>query len=169
MMPMRFVWPILAFLICLAMGDAMAAPRAALIVVDKSDRIMHLLDQHGVVIRSYRNIALGGAPEGHKTHEGDERTPEGLYYISGRNPNSQYHLALKISYPNPDDTRRARAMGKNPGGQIMIHGYPNGTGFLGTIQRGGKDWTNGCIAVTNRQMDEIWRLVPDGIPIDIRP
>ena len=144
----------------------MAAPgdRADAVRVDKSDRRLDLM-RDGAVIRSYR-IALGGAPEGHKAREGDERTPEGAYLIDWRNPQSIAHLSLHISYPNPEDSARAAAAGVDPGGAIMIHGLPNGWGFLGALHLLW-DWTDGCIAVTNAEMREIWSLGPDGTPIMI--
>lgn len=134
------------------------AQRADRIHVVKSERRMDLL-RDGKVLRSYR-IGLGDAPVGHKRQQGDERTPEGDYRISGRNPSSRFHLSLRVSYPNAADRRQARARGVDPGGDIMIHGgsalYP-------------ADWTDGCIAVTDRQIEEIWRLVPTGTPIRIDP
>jgi murein L,D-transpeptidase YafK len=113
------------------------------------------------VVRSYR-IALGREPFGHKVQEGDGRTPEGSYLIDRRNPRSAYHLSLHISYPNEADRARAAALGIDPGGDIMIHGLSNG-------ERKEGDWTRGCIAVTNEEMDEIWELVEDGTPIEINP
>lgn len=134
------------------------------IVVIKSQRIMRLL-RKGEVIREY-SISLGKNPVGHKVRQGDNRTPEGLYIISGRNPKSAYHLALRISYPDPIDVINARAMGVKPGGNIMIHGLPNGVKNKYLMER---DWTNGCIAVSNEEIEEIWNLVPDGTPIEILP
>jgi len=113
------------------------------------------------VLRSYR-VALGREPVGHKEREGDGRTPEGRYTIDLRNPKSRYHLALRISYPNEADRARAREMGVDPGGDIMIHGLKDG------LPRE-HDWTQGCIAVTDGEMDEIWSLVPEGTPIVINP
>lgn len=144
---------------------AAAHERADLIRVWKSERRLELW-RDGAVIRSYR-IALGGAPEGHKAREGDQRTPEGDYVIDWRNPGSIAHLSLHISYPDADDLARAAAEGVPPGGMIMIHGILNGWGFLGPLHRL-YDWTDGCIAVTNAEMREIWSLVPDGTPIEIR-
>jgi len=119
------------------------------------------------VIKSYR-IALGGTPVGRKEQQGDHKTPEGLYTIVGRNPSSQYHRALRVSYPNAEDRARAAKRGVPPGGDIMIHGLPNGYGWVG---RGhlAKDWTDGCIAVTDQEIEEIWTLVADGTPVEIRP
>jgi murein L,D-transpeptidase YafK len=120
-----------------------------------------LLLRGNVVLRSYR-IALGREPVGHKQSEGDGRTPEGQYLIDRRNPKSKYHLALHISYPNADDVARAQAAGVEPGGDIMIHGLKDGEHREG-------DWTQGCIAVANEDMEEIWGLVPEGTPIVIEP
>lgn len=145
---------------------AAAAVQADAIEVLKSAREMRLL-REGWVLRSYP-IALGGAPAGPKRQEGDERTPEGVYRIDWRNPNSVAHLSLHISYPDAEDRARARAAGVAPGGSIMIHGLPNGWGFFGALHRR-LDWTDGCIGVTNAEMREIWALVPDGTPIRIAP
>lgn len=146
---------------------AMAAvdDQADAIYVDKSDRVLRLL-KNGVTIKSYQ-ISMGGNPTGHKTQEGDERTPTGSYEIDWRNENSIAHLSLHISYPNADDVSQAKARNVSPGGNIMIHGILNGWGFLGPLQQHW-DWTNGCIAVTNSEMREIWSLVPNGTPITIR-
>ena len=125
------------------------------VVVHKSQRVMHLLSGESVM-RTYR-VALGRDPVGHKEREGDGRTPEGRYTVDRRNPNSKYHLALHISYPGPAD------LGPDPGGDIMIHGLKPG------VDHPASDWTQGCIAVTNSEMEEIWELVADGTPIEILP
>src|SRR5262245_47545056 len=135
-------------------------------LVEKAARRLTLL-AGGKPIRSYR-ISLGGNPIGAKQQEGDERTPEGLYTINARNPNSSFHLSLQISYPNAKDRARAAAAGVNPGGLIMIHGIGNGLGWLGALHRLA-DWTDGCIAVTNAEIEEIWELVPVGTSVEIRP
>jgi murein L,D-transpeptidase YafK len=119
------------------------------------------------VMRDYE-IALGGSPVGPKRHHRDGRTPEGRYRIDSRVEDSAFHRALHISYPNPDDLEFARRAGVDPGGDIMIHGLPNGEGWIGDAHRE-YDWTNGCIAVTDDEMSEIWELVDDGTPIEIRP
>jgi murein L,D-transpeptidase YafK len=134
--------------------------RANQIVVHKSRREMLLLRGHSI-LRSYR-ISLGRDPVGHKLQEGDGRTPEGRYTIDRRNPKSKYHLSLHISYPEAHDIARAHEAGVEPGGDIMIHGLQDG-------QTDPSDWTQGCIAVSNEAMDEIWDLVPDGTPIEILP
>lgn len=136
------------------------------IVVEKGARRMLLLD-HGKTVRTYR-IALGRDPQGHKQQEGDSRTPEGVYIIDARNPESRFHLSLRVSYPNAEDRRRAAARGVSPGSDIFIHGLPNGDGDAGR-DYAGRDWTDGCIAVTNAEIREIWALVKDGTPIEIRP
>jgi murein L,D-transpeptidase YafK len=147
-------------------GMAVDAP-VAKILVHKAKHRMELLDEHGRLVRRYR-ISLGGQPIGHKTEMGDEKTPEGHYVISGRNPHSNYHLSLRISYPNMEDMVQAYGRGVLPGGDIMIHGLPNGLGWFGTEHRR-YNWTDGCIAVTDEEMEEIWHLVPDYTPIEIRP
>lgn len=134
--------------------------------VDKSERTLVLLSGE-TVLKRYE-ISLGGAPEGHKRQEGDERTPEGVYRLDSRNPRSSSHLALHISYPATADSAQAASRGVSPGGMIMIHGIRNGAGWLGRLHRA-VDWTDGCIAVANWEMDEIWRAVPVGTPIEIRP
>lgn len=138
--------------------------RADRIEVHKAARRLDLL-RDGQVIASYR-IALGFAPVGNKEREGDGRTPEGTYVIDWRNPQSRFHLSLHISYPDAADRARAARAGIDPGGDIMIHGQPNGMRGLASGHPD-KDWTVGCIAVTNREMREIWARVPDGTPIVI--
>lgn len=140
--------------------------RADRVVVLKAERQLLLLDRQAV-LRRYP-IALGGAPRGHKRREGDERTPEGLYQLDARNPRSAFHLSLHVSYPDAEDRRRAAQEGIDPGGMIMVHGLPNRLGFLGRLHRL-VDWTDGCIAVTNPEMEQIWKAVEDGTPIEIRP
>lgn len=139
--------------------------RADRVLVDKSDRTLVLL-RGGRPLKTYR-VSLGGAPAGHKRREGDERTPEGTYLLDYRNPASSAHRSLHVSYPDSADAARARAAGEDPGAMIMVHGITNGLGWVGRLHRL-MDWTDGCIAVTNGEMDEIWRAVPDGTPIDIR-
>ena len=136
------------------------------IVVNKSKHQLLLL-REGKVIRAYR-VALGWHPVGPKREQGDGKTPEGDYSISGRNPKSSYHLSLRISYPSAADSERAERAGVDPGGDIMIHGLPNGEENVG-IEHAEVDWTAGCIAVTDKEIEEIWRLVPDGTPIRINP
>lgn len=146
--------------------DAPAPAHASRVVIDKSSRTL-TLHQGDRPFRAYR-IALGGEPTGHKLQEGDGRTPEGRYRIDAANPGSAFHLALRISYPNAADRSAAAARGVSPGGDIMIHGLPNGYGAIGIAHRL-IDWTNGCIALTNEEMEEVWRLVPVGTPVEIHP
>ncbi|MCM2317049.1 MAG: L,D-transpeptidase family protein [Thermoanaerobaculia bacterium] len=140
--------------------------RADLVVVDKSERSLKLF-RAGRELRTYR-VALGPNPEGHKLEEGDGRTPEGRYVIDWRNAKSAFHRSLHVSYPNAHDRREARRRGVDPGGAIMIHGLPGGMGGLGAGHVA-SDWTLGCIAVTSEEIEEIWRVVRDGTPIDITP
>jgi murein L,D-transpeptidase YafK len=140
--------------------------RADLLVVHKSARRMFLY-AHGSMVRSYR-IALGHNPVGPKRREGDHRTPEGRYLIDEHNPDSAFHRSLHVSYPSAADIARARAAGYSPGGDVMIHGTRNGVGWLGRLHLA-RDWTDGCIAVSDAEMDELYRVVPDGTPIVIRP
>ncbi|MCE0506340.1 L,D-transpeptidase family protein [Roseivivax sp. GX 12232] len=138
-------------------------PEVTQVVVDKSDRKMYLL-HHREVLKSYR-IGLGFAPEGDKQIEGDGKTPEGLYFIDRRNPNSRFHLSIGISYPNEADIAEAIALGKSPGGDIFIHGGPpKGARFSPR-----SDWTWGCIAVKDREMEDVYAMVRDGTPILIQP
>jgi hypothetical protein len=136
------------------------------IVVEKSRRTMTLYNQ-GTPVRIYF-IALGQNPLGRKLAKGDNRTPEGLYYIEGHNPASKYYLSLRVSYPNAQDVAEARARGVSTGGDIMIHGLPRGFENVGAEHRQ-RDWTNGCIAVTNAEIEEIWSAIPDGAAIHIKP
>lgn len=136
------------------------------IVVHKSERKLLLL--RGERVLRTIDVALGLSPKGAKYREGDFRTPEGSYRLTGRNANSDYYLALKVSYPNPTDQQRAAAEGVAPGGLIMIHGQPNRpTKPLDYYQK--NDWTNGCIAVSNSDMVDIWLMTPDDTPIQILP
>lgn len=140
--------------------------RADRVLVIKKERTLQLLRQ-GKVIKSYK-IALGGDPVGPKTRQGDHKTPEGLYLLDSRNAHSRFYKAIHISYPNAQERAAARKAGVPPGGDVFVHGLPNGFGWLGSSHRV-KDWTDGCIAVTDAEMDEIWAAVPNGTPIEIRP
>lgn len=135
------------------------------IVIEKSARTMKLM--HGKdVLKTYK-VALSSEPVGAKEREGDHKVPEGQYVIDSKNPHSRFHLALHISYPNTADRERARKLGAKPGGNIEIHGLGK-YGWVGSLQRQ-VDWTDGCVAVTNSEIEEIWRLVPVGTPLEIRP
>jgi len=147
-------------------ASAAAEPiRANRILVDKSERTLVLFSD-GRPLRTYP-VSLGLNPKGHKRYEGDKRTPEGIYLIDGKNPDSAYHLSLHISYPNERDMKLARDRGWNPGGQIMIHGLP--TGLIKASNKYERDWTDGCISVSNTAIEEIWELVDEGTLIEITP
>lgn len=135
-------------------------PEVTQVQVHKADRKMYLF-HNDRVLKTY-DIALGFAPEGHKQFEGDGKTPEGLYFITHKNPDSRYHLSLGISYPNEQDIAFAEAQEKDPGGEIFIHGAPDGP-----VSR--RDWTWGCIAVTDREMERIYAMVNPGTPIYLLP
>ncbi|MGB5325454.1 MAG: L,D-transpeptidase family protein [Pseudomonadales bacterium] len=145
---------------------AEVALKADHVVVQKAQRKLFLY-HGGIVFREY-SIALGPRSRGHKQREGDERTPEGRYLLDFKFPDSDYYKAIHISYPNQQDIQRAASLGVDPGGSIMIHGMPEQSKFPDSlVQR--FNWTNGCIAVTNREMEEIWHAVGEGTPIDILP
>ena len=168
--------PALRWVLALAVAAVLAAgavpaPAATLetadrVVVRKGERRLYLMNGDRV-LRSFR-VALGLTPTGHKEREGDFRTPEGEYRLVGRNPNSDFFLALHVSYPNAADAQRAAREGVAPGGQIMIHGLPNRPSkpldYYLT-----RDWTNGCIAVSNSDMVDIWLMTPNNTPIQIFP
>jgi murein L,D-transpeptidase YafK len=159
----------------LALGSfATTLPTPQTPVVQKADSVLILKKDHvlellagGKVIRTYK-VALGRGGLSPKQEEGDARTPEGHYVIDSRNADSHYHRALHVSYPSTEDRTRAARLGVSPGGAIMIHGLPNGMGWLGAAHRL-YDWTLGCIAVTDDEIDEIWNMVPVGTPVEIRP
>ncbi|HWK52032.1 MAG TPA: L,D-transpeptidase family protein, partial [Steroidobacter sp.] len=143
-----------------------ALPLADKILVHKGERKLYLMS-NGAALRTFK-IALGLRPEGHKQFEGDFRTPEGVYRLTRRNPNSEYFLSILVDYPNDKDTKRARAQGLRPGGAIMIHGQPN-TPKKSRDYYSNVDWTEGCIAVSNSDMVEIWLMTPPDTPIEILP
>jgi murein L,D-transpeptidase YafK len=147
-------------------SDQQAAEKvqADMVVVHKGERRLMLL-REGEVLKEYK-VNLGRSPVGHKTRQGDNKTPEGLYVIDGRKPDCGYYLGLHISYPDPVDVENARMAGVSPGGSIYIHGLPNG---VRNKYRMLPDWTRGCIAVSNEEIEEIWELVPDGTLIEIKP
>ncbi len=136
------------------------------ILIEKNARRLMLISQ-GEVLKSY-NIALGGNPIGPKERQGDNKTPEGTYVIDGRNKDSRFHLSLHISYPNERDKNRAKELGVSPGGDIMIHGIKNGFSWVGDAHTA-VDWTKGCIAVTDEEIEEISKLAPNGTIVEIRP
>lgn len=163
-------------LAALALGGGLAAspvifpdlPDADSVLVDKKTRRLHLI-KDGVPYRTYQ-VAFGANPRGHKIEEGDQKTPEGRYRLDWRNAKSKYYKSIHISYPGPGDLLRAAALNVEPGGQIMVHGLPNWNfGGWADYFFEGRNWTNGCIAVKNHEMDEIWQAVRPGTPIDILP
>jgi len=143
-----------------------AGIKADLVVVRKSARVLELY-AGGSLLKSYA-VSLGDDPIGPKRAEVDGRTPEGAYVLDYRKSDSSFHRALHISYPSAGDAAHAHASGANPGGLIMVHGLPNGLGFVGRLQRF-VDWTDGCVAVTNPEIEEIWAAVVDGTQIRIEP
>jgi murein L,D-transpeptidase YafK len=136
------------------------------VIVYKGERKLILLS-HGKEVRSYK-VALGSEPVGPKARQGDHRTPEGLYLLDSRNPNSRFYKAFHISYPSSKDIATAKKLGVSAGGDIMLHGLPKEYAWVGKAHTL-HDWTDGCIAVTNEEMDEIWKLVRVGTPIEIKP
>ncbi|MEJ2410293.1 MAG: L,D-transpeptidase family protein [Novosphingobium sp.] len=140
----------------------LSLPEIDFVRVHKGARTMDLFAD-GRLVHVIEHIQLGGAPAGPKHFEGDQRTPEGLYEIDWSNPDSSYHLSLHISYPNEADGASAAARGRSAGGMIMIHGQPNAL----PVGRVPGDWTDGCSAVSNEEMDALWETVPDGTPIEI--
>ena len=136
------------------------------ILIEKKARRLMLISK-GEVLKTYK-IALGGNPDGPKERQGDNKTPEGTYVIDSRNKESHYHLSLHISYPNERDKKRAKELGVSPGGNIMIHGIKNGFSWVGDSHTE-VDWTKGCIAVTDEEIEEIARLAPKGTIVEIRP
>lgn len=140
--------------------------RADLVVVRKADRRLDLY-QSGRLLKSYA-VSLGRQPSGHKERQGDGRTPEGEYRLDYRNAGSSFHKSIHISYPNVTDRTAAKSRGVDPGGLVMIHGIKNGLGWLGRLHLS-IDWTDGCVAVTDREMDELWRAIPDGAKIVLKP
>lgn len=167
-----FTWlPGLATLLtgfCLFAASAPASefPMADKIVVEKENRKLHLM-RNGDIFRTFE-VALGVAPIGDKEREGDQRTPEGRYLLDDRNPDSDFFLSIHISYPSLAERAAARQKGLDPGGAIMIHGQPNEPTYSAAYYRQ-EDWTNGCIAVSNSDMIDIWLMTPNDIPIEILP
>ncbi len=164
-MKRSFRWLVLTLLVFSSASTA-SAQSVSHVLVMKAGRRMQIMDGE-TVVKTY-SIALGGSPVEHKQKEGDERTPEGRYVLDWRNPGSGYHRSIHVSYPNEADKARAASAGEDPGGMIMIHGQRNYLGWLSPLTQW-FDWTNGCIAVSNAEMDEIWDLVKNGTPIEIRP
>ncbi len=173
-MPRNVLRPfVLPFVLTAASFGPSALAQQPLSHTAKADRIIVLKSTHtmtlyadGKVLKVY-HVWLGRGPGNAKQQQGDNETPEGLYTINGRNAHSAAHLSLHISYPNAADRERARKLGVDPGGDIMIHGLPPGNDWIKPGQQLA-DWTYGCIALTDAEMDEVWKLVPNGTPIEIR-
>ncbi len=143
-----------------------AKAKASFVYVDKSEREMFVFAGRELLL--HHRVALGRSPVGHKQQEGDKRTPEGQYLLDWKNPNSRYYRSIHVSYPDTADRQSARNQGVSPGGDIMIHGQPNGS-RLPAAQLQAVDWTDGCIALTNAQMDALWKVVDTPVPILIAP
>ena len=152
----------------MAVPSLAATPNATHIVVDKSDRKLFVYAEQELV--ATYPVALGGNPLGHKTEEGDRRTPEGKYVLDYKNPHSAYHLSIHISYPNRNDREQARQRSVSPGGDIMIHGQPNDARLRQYLQsHPALDWTDGCIALSNEDMKALWDQVSVPVSIEITP
>jgi len=161
----NLVFGVLLGLFLSSAAHASGTIHADKVVVIKNEKLLLLL-RDGKILKSYR-VSIGRNP-GRRVRRGDNRTPEGRYVIDGRNPRSSYYKALHISYPNASDIRNARKLGVSPGGEVLIHGLPSDFEDLGP-SHADLNWTRGCIAVSNEEMDEIWQLVPDGTPVRITP
>lgn len=163
MKPVFYSSLVMLVLLCTSLAGTDAVVDRILVV--KSSRTMTLFSR-GKTLRTYK-VALGGQPVGAKERIGDHKTPEGQYVVSMKLANSQFYRALRISYPNAEDVQRARKLGVDPGGLVEVHGLGRRFGWLGALHRK-TDWTDGCVAVTNEEIDEIWKLVPVGTPVEIR-
>lgn len=159
----RALWLAVALLV---VGSSARGETADLVVVSKSESQLHL-ERAGKRFASFK-VAFGGQPKGHKREEGDQRTPEGKYVLDSRNERSAFYKSIHISYPNGADQTAAKARGVSPGGDIMIHGQRNGWGWLAPVAQL-FDWTDGCVALKNSDMDKVWDAVEAGTPIEIRP
>lgn len=158
---------LVALLLVTLFSNALSAvEKADLVLVEKGKSELSLL-RSGQVIAKY-HVVFGADPVGHKLQEGDNKTPEGRYMLDFKKPNSAYYKAFHVSYPNSNDVERARAAGVSPGGNIMVHGQKNGFGWAAAIAQE-FNWTQGCIAMTNEDMDAMWLLVDAGTPIEIKP
>jgi murein L,D-transpeptidase YafK len=163
-----FTLPVFALLSALTAPQSvpMMMLQADHVVVLKKERRLELLSQ-GKLIKTHK-VALGSDPIGPKTRQGDHKTPEGSYILDSRNPHSKFYKSLHISYPSARDRAQANQGGFSPGGDVYVHGLPNGYRYIGAAHLL-RDWTDGCIAVTDEEMDEIWKAVPDGTQIELRP
>jgi len=157
---------LLVLLLALQPLLVVSAEKADAVLVIKSERRLYLLNE-SKVFAEYP-VTFGAEPTGHKQMQGDERTPEGRYVLDYKNPNSKFYKSIHISYPNAKDKANARKMGVDPGGDIMIHGQTNGWGWAAPIAQL-FPWTDGCIALSNKNMDKLWAAVVPGTPIEIKP
>jgi murein L,D-transpeptidase YafK len=158
--------PVLIIVLFFVSPFAFAIDKASAVLVVKSQKKLYL--KNGEKILKEYSVVFGANPKGHKEKEGDEKTPEGKYYLDYKKSDSAYYKAIHISYPSEKDKQKAKEKGVDPGGQIMIHGQRNGFGWLSFIMQW-FNWTDGCIAVTNKEMDEIWNAIEVGTPIEIEP
>jgi murein L,D-transpeptidase YafK len=163
---MRLLGVAIATLLIPGLAQAGEFPVADRVVIEKAARVLHLM-QDGEAFRTFK-IALGIQPTGDKLREGDFKTPEGRYRLDTRNPNSDFFLSIHVSYPDAADRREASDLGYSPGGAIMIHGQPNIPSYS-EVYYGTQDWTNGCIAVSNSDMIDIWLMTGANTPIEIKP
>ena len=166
--PMKVIVKIIAaaFVFLLYAGAAYSEQAADMVIVEKSESRLYLM-RAGEAIASF-HVVFGSNPKGHKQQQGDERTPEGQYVLGYKNAGSAFYKSIHISYPNAKDREEARKRGVRPGGDIMIHGQKNGYGQFAIIAQR-FNWTNGCIALSDRDMDLVWNAVKPGTPIEIRP
>ena len=162
----RFLPAWLLVLLCCVPVISWGNEKADAVIVDKSDARLYL-KRNGKVLRSFR-VKFGSEPQGHKVQQGDGRTPEGRYTLDYKNPHSRYHKSIHVSYPNAQDRANARRRGVDPGGDIMVHGQPNDWGWAWPDTQL-FNWTDGCIALSNKDMDVVWSSVDVGTPILIRP
>ncbi|HSS96342.1 MAG TPA: L,D-transpeptidase family protein [Terriglobales bacterium] len=161
-----FICTVALILLAVCSSADNAAQTVDHVIVLKKERTLQLLS-HDKILKAYK-VALGGNPVGTKVQQGDHRTPEGIYVLDHRNDHSHYYKSIHISYPNAADRARAAKLHVATGGDIFLHGLPNGYGAVGSAHRL-RDWTDGCVAVTDEEIDEIWKLVADGTPIEIKP
>lgn len=161
------MYKLLILVLAISLLPACSSKKITLVEVDKSARKMYL-KRHGKIIKKY-DIALGGNPRGHKIREGDNKTPEGIYVLDYKNRHSKFYKSMHLSYPNYLDQLRAKSIKASAGGAIVIHGMPNGVSQKSIVKQRGHDWTNGCIAVKNEDMQEFWSLVRTNTPIFIKP
>ena len=165
MKPLKIILVVMLLLISQVLS-AQSAQKADSVLVIKSENRLYLMSD-GVAVASYR-AAFGANPAGHKQMQGDERTPEGQYVLDYKNPNSQFYKSIHVSYPNARDRKNARRLGVDPGGDIMIHGQANGWGWASPVAQF-FPWTDGCVALSDKDMDKVWMAVDPGTPIEIRP